>query len=133
MVLCIFLDKVCQLYVQTLDLGFLVFQGVFDLFDLLLDQVELLIGQVGVFGTELVQVKFLLPLPGCLHLTLFLVDRHIEDLVEIWNSLQDTSLDDIEHDGILQLHGEFVSECLLLSVPLLIFAQDSSISRDDVV
>ena len=77
MVLWVFLNQVRQLHVQTLDLGLLVFQGVLDLFDLLFDQVELLIGQVGVLGAELVQVKLLLPLPGCLHLALLLVDGHI--------------------------------------------------------
>ena len=77
MVLWVFLDQVGQFDVQTLDLGLLVLQGVLDLFDLLLNQVELLIGQVGVFGAQLVEVKLLLPLPGCLHLTLLLVDGHV--------------------------------------------------------
>lgn len=87
MVLRVLFYQVGQLHVQTLDLRLLVLQGVLYFFDLLLDQIKLFICQVSVLGAQLVKVEFLLPLPRCLHLTLLLLDGHVQDLVEIGDSL----------------------------------------------
>ena len=133
LVLGVLLDEVEQLHLQRLDFGLLVVQGQLDLVDLLLDQAELLIGQIGVLGSQLVQIELLLLSSGGLHLSLLLVDGHVQDLIEVRDTFQNTSLDNVEHDSVLQLDSQLVSEGLLLPGSLLLALQHRSISRDDIV
>ena len=70
---------------------------------------------------------------GRLHLPFLLVDGQVEDLVEIRDSLQDPSLNNVEHDCILQLDSQLVSQRLLFSRPFLVVLENSGVTRDDVI
>ena len=126
-------DQVDQFEPKTLNLGLLVVESDVDLLDLLLDQTELLIGQVSVLWPKLVQVELLLLSSRSLHLSLFLVDRHVQDLVEVRDSLQDPRLNDIKHNCILQFDSQFVPQSLLFPCPLLIVLEHSRVPRDNVI
>ena len=133
LVVWVSLDQIDQFESQTLNLGSLILQGHVDFLDLLFDENELLVGEVSVLRTELVQVELLLLSSGGLHFALLLVDGHVEDLVEVWNSLQDPRLDDVEHDGILEFHSQLITQSLLLPRPLLIVLEDCRVAGDDVI
>lgn len=116
-----------------MDLGFLVIQGKLDLLNLFFDKTELLLREISILGTELIQVELLLFSSRGLHLSSFFVDGHVEDLVEVRNSLEHSRFDDVNHDGILQFDGEAISVDLLLATSLLVFSEDGGVSRDDVI
>lgn len=129
----ILLDEVEQLHLQRVDLCFLVVQGKLDLLNLFFDKTELLLREICVFGTKLIQIELLLLSSGGLHFSSFFVDGHVEDLVEVGNPLEHSRFDDVNHDGILQFDGEAVSVDLLFATSLLVFSEDGGISRDDVI
>ena len=133
LVLRVFLDEVEQFHLQRLDLGLLILQCQLNLFNLLFDEVELLVSQVSVLRSKLVKVELLLLSSCCLHFSLLLVDCHVKDFVEVGNSLQDSCLHNVEHDSVLKLHCKFVSVSLVLTGSLLVVPQDSGISRNDVI
>ena len=116
-----------------MDLGFLVIQGKLDLLNLFFDKTELLLREISILGTELIQVELLLFSSRGLHLSSFFVDGHVKDLVEVRNSLEHSRFDDVNHDGILQFDGEAISVDLLLATSLLVFSEDGGVSRDDVI
>lgn len=116
-----------------MDLRFLVIQGKLDLLNLFFDKTELLLREISILGTELIQVELLLLSSRGLHLSSFFVDGHVEDLVEVRNSLEHSRFDDVNHDGILQFDGEAISVDLLLATSLLVFSEDGGVSRDDVI
>jgi len=115
------------------DLRFLVIQGKLDLLNLFFDKTELLLREISILGTELIQVELLLFSSRGLHLSSFFVDGHVEDLVEVRNSLEHSRFDDVNHDGILQFDGEAISVDLFLATSLLVFSEDGGVSRDDVI
>lgn len=116
-----------------MDLRFLVIQGKLDLLNLFFDKTELLLREISILGTELIQVELLLLSSRGLHLSSFFVNGHVEDLVEVRNSLEHSRFDDVNHDGILQFDGEAISVDLLLATSLLVFSEDGGVSRDDVI
>ena len=116
-----------------MDLRFLVIQGKLDLLNLFFDKTELLLREISILGTELIQVELLLLSSRGLHLSSFFVDGHVEDLVEVRNSLEHSRFDDVNHDGILQFYGEAISVDLFLATSLLVFSEDGGVSRDDVI
>lgn len=116
-----------------MDLRFLVIQGKLDLLNLFFDKTELLLREISILGTELIQVELLLLSSRGLHLSSFFVNGHVEDLVEVRNSLEHSRFDDVNHDGILQFDGEAISVDLFLATSLLVFSEDGGVSRDDVI
>ena len=108
-------NQVEQLHLQTLNLSLLVVQSQFNLLNLLLDQAELLICQILILWTEVVKVELLLLPPRSVHLPLPFIYRHVQNFVEVWNSLQNPCFDYVKHHCVLQFDGEFISVGLIFA------------------
>lgn len=61
------------------------------------------------------------------------MDGHVEDLIEVRNTLQNPSLADVVHHSILQAHGECITLGLILASTLLSFLELRDVTGDDVV
>jgi hypothetical protein len=125
----VLLDQVEKLHFQTLNFSFLVIQRKLDLLNLLLDQTELLICEISILWTKFIKIEFLLFSSRSLHFSLFLVDSHVQDFIKVWNTLQNSGLDNMEHYSILEFDRKFISHGLISSCPLfLIFIKNCGIS-----
>ena len=136
LILRVLLDQVGQLQSHTLNLCVLVVQGTLDLVNLLVDEAELLVSQIRILRPKLVEIDGLFLAPHRLDLAALLIDRHIQHLIEVGIAPQPASADQVLHDRILQLDGQFVAHRLLLARSELgtgLVTDRGRVSRDNVI
>lgn len=129
----IFLGQIAQFHFKCRNLSLLIIQSQFNFLNLLFNQRELLIRQISVLRTKLIQIKLLLLSSGSVHFSLLFVDGHVQYLIKVRDSFQNSSLYDIKHNSILEFDCQVVSISLFLPTSSLVVFEHGSISRNNII